>query len=280
MPLPTDTAPEIGRLVADAYRRMPLVRKWEILGETFATARMLHAAGVRLRDPGATPASIDGHWLATSFGYRGQVPHGGEVMSGANQNLTVLREVLRVLTQLDIVHALGGSMASSLYGVARFTRDADLTVEPFPGKEEAFAAAFGPDYYLSLPAIRQAVAQRSSFNVLHTREGFKVDLFVRKDQPFEESALKRRIMLALPDMLQQALAVLAAEDVLLFKLLWYRLGQEVSAQQWTDVIGVLRVQKGHLDEAYLDHWAAAVNVMDLLARARAEVDSEVPPIEG
>ena len=208
MPTPTDTPPEIGRRVADIYRRMPLLRKWQILGETFAVARMLHAAGVRLRDAGATTASIDERWLATSFGYHGQVPQGGEVMDGSNQNLTVLRDVLRVLTQLGITHALGGSMACSLYGVARFTRGADVTVEPFPGKEDAFAAAFGPDYYLSLPAVRQAVAQRSSFKVLHTREGFKVDLFVRKDQPFEESAMKRRVVLALPDVPPEPVAVL------------------------------------------------------------------------
>lgn len=94
-------------------------------------------------------------------------------MEGNGQNLGVLAEVLAALDRLSIAYALGGSMASSLHGVARYTRDADLTVEPFPGKEEALVAAFGPDYYLSLPAVRQAVSTRSSFNILHTREGFR-----------------------------------------------------------------------------------------------------------
>jgi hypothetical protein len=270
MPPPSDTPPEFERVLADVYRRMPLSRKWQMLGETFAAARSLHAAGLRLREPDATPDRIRSHWLTTSFGYRGQVDTGAETMNGTGQNLTVLLDVVRVLTELGIAHALGGSMASSIYGVARYTRDADLAVEPFPGKEEAFAAALGPHYYLSLPAIRQAVAQRSSFNVLHTQEGFKVDLFVRKDQPFEKSALERRIMLSLPDMPQQPLGILTPEDVILSKLIWYRLGDEIATQQWTDVLGVLRVQSGKLDQAYLDHWAAVVNVADLLGRARAE----------
>ena len=34
--------------------------------------------------------------------------------------------------------------------------------------------------------------------------------------------------------------------------------------------GVLRVQAGRLDDAYLDHWAADLGVADLLAKARAQ----------
>jgi len=79
---------------------------------------------------------------------------------------------------------------------------------------------------------------------------------------------------------QQPLAILTAEDVIVFKLHWYQLGDQVATQQWTDVLGVLRVQTGKLDDAYLEHWAAAVNVADLLARARAEVKADLPPIQG
>jgi len=58
--------------------------------------------------------------------------------------------------------------------------------------------------------------------------------------------------------------------VILFKLRWYRLGNEASDQQWSDVLGVMKVQAGRLDDAYLDYWAAALNVRDLLDRARKE----------
>jgi hypothetical protein len=43
--------------------------------------------------------------------------------------------------------------------------------------------------------------------------------------------------------------------------------EEVSDQQWNDILGVLKVQGTNLDMAYLQHWAANLNVTDLLERA-------------
>jgi len=54
-----------------------------------------------------------------------------------------------------------------------------------------------------------------------------------------------------------------------------RLGVEylvggVSERQWSDVIGILRVQKGRLDAAYLDKISHLLGVEDLLSKALAE----------
>lgn len=182
-----------------------------------------------------------------------------------------LRAVLSVLNRLGIAYALGGSMASSLHGVIRNTRDADITVEPFPGREAELPAALGGDYYLSVPAMEDAnQGRRGSFNIINTMTGFKVDVFVRKDDAFEIEAFSRRQPLAVEPPPAEPIVVHTAEDVVLFKLVWYRLGDGVSDQQWNDVLNVLRVQAGRLDEGYLDHWAAYLGVDDLLRRARVE----------
>ena len=47
------------------------------------------------------------------------------------QELEILESFTTILEQLDIAYAIGGSMASSIYGEVRFTQDADITVEPF-----------------------------------------------------------------------------------------------------------------------------------------------------
>ena len=266
----SDTSPEAARVMREAYRRRSVERKWLLLGELCRDGRALHAAGCRLRNPSITPDAIRDHWLTVAFGFSPARITRRPVQERPVQNFSDLREVLGALTRLDIPYALGGSMASSVYGVARYTRDADITAEPFPGKEAALVAAFGEDYYISEPAVRDAVRLRSSFNIINTSTGFKVDVFVRKDRPFETAAMNRRVSLQLPDAPGQPVVLYSPEDVILFKLAWFRLGNEASEQQFKDVLGVLQVQAGRLDGAYLDHWAADLGVTDLLQKARRE----------
>ena len=270
----SDTSPEAEQVLLSVYRRMSPEDKWRHLGEMYLDARFLHAAGVRMRNPSATPAQIHQSWLEVKLGFKERAAVRGPAPLRVMQNLIDLREVIRILTDLGIPYALGGSMASSLYGIERFTRDADLSVEPFPGREEEFAKAFGPDWYLSVPAAQEANSTRSSFNVINTATGFKVDLFVRKDLPFECKAMERRVSFTPPEQTDQPIFLHSPEDVILFKLRWYRLGSEVMGQQWSDILNVLKVQAGRLDSSYLDHWAADLGVSDLLSRARQEASVE------
>ena len=43
----------------------------------------------------------------------------------------------------------------------------------------------------------------------------------------------------------------------------------MSERQWRDVLGGLRVHEGSLDDAYLERWAADLDLAELLTRARA-----------
>jgi len=191
-------------------------------------------------------------------------------VSQTDENLATVRAVIGVFDRLQIPYALGGSMASSIHGTPRLTLDADLTAEPFPGKEAQFIASFGSEYYLDLGAVSQALSGRSSFNVINTNTGFKVDVFIRKDRPFEFSLMQRRLSRTLSDVPDQPIILVSPEDIILLKLEWYRLGDETSERQWRDVLGVLEMQEGRLDDSYLDHWAAELKISDLLALAGRE----------
>jgi hypothetical protein len=272
MNLLTDTSPEAEQVLIDVYRRMPLGQKWLMLGKSFQDAKILHAAGVRFRHRKASSKEIHSKWLELHFGSTPLPMDRRPVMNPATENLRVFREVVAVLNSLDIPYALGGSMASSVFGVDRYTRDADITVDPFPGKESQLAGSFGPDYYVSLSAVQEAVRNRSSFNIINTSAGFKVDVFVRSNEEFEKSAMARRVSLELPDLPSQPLFFHSPEDVILFKLGWYRKGNEISDQQWADVLGVLKVQGNQLDFDYLERWAKHLGIDDLLARARQQAN--------
>jgi hypothetical protein len=269
----SDTAPDVERLMYEAYRRMSPARKWKNLRDDYRMARALHATGMRHRRPGVTLAEIQADWIQSLLGRPCPVPIPEALVEPADQEYQpVFRYALRALDQLGIAYAVGGSVASSLYGANRMTRDADITVEPFPGREAVFVAAFpAPEYYVSADAVSEAVRARSTFNVLHPATGYKIDFFVRKNEPFEQAAFARRGPYPMPDAPDEPVQVHSPEDIVLFKLRWFRLGGETSDRQWGDVLGVMKTQREQLDAAYLDKWATEIGVKDLLDRARSQV---------
>jgi hypothetical protein len=63
-----DTSPEAERVLIEAARKMSVARKWRQMGEIYHTARVLHAAGVRLRNPAASDQDIHDAWMAATLG--------------------------------------------------------------------------------------------------------------------------------------------------------------------------------------------------------------------
>jgi hypothetical protein len=266
----TDTSPEARRVLTECSRRMPDAQKWRLISEAYCFARTLHATGVRHLNPGATAADIRRDWILRHHGDGPWLTHVEDpTMVQPVEHQRVIREVLAAFARIGVTCAVGGSVASSVYTTPRYTQDVDIAAEPFPGREAQFVRQLGPEYYVSLPAVEQAVRDRGSFNVIHTYTAFKADVFILKQRPFDSNLLPRRIAKADMDPAGPPVPVLSPEDVVLLKLEWYRLGGEVANQQWGDITGVLKTQGDRLDAAYLDRWAADLGVADLLVKARA-----------
>ena len=188
-------------------------------------------------------------------------------MSSPEDAWNEVRKAVRLLEGMKIPYVLGGSLASSMQGAPRSTNDADIMVAPFAGRENEFAAGYGEDYYVSVPSIVDANRCRSSFNIINTTIGFKVDFFVQKSREFDASVMARRQARFVPEGATEATAVLSVEDAILTKLEWYRLGGEVSERQWRDVVEMLEAQWARVDHAYLAKWAKEIHVNDLLKAA-------------
>ena len=172
-----------------------------------------------------------------------------------------------VLERAGIRYFVGGSVASSMHGVPRYTSDLDLVVDLSEAQLPALLAAAGPDFDIDEESLREEARRRGSWNIFHVPSMLKIDLFFLKGDPFSASQLARRVALEIVPGRKVYFA--SAEDVVLRKLLWHREGNESSGQQIPDVVAVLKVKRGELDVGYLDQWAARLGVADLLARARA-----------
>jgi hypothetical protein len=188
-------------------------------------------------------------------------------VTGAGELGAALRPVVETLERIGVPYMVAGSVASSMHGVPRTTLDADLVARIEERHARALVEALGEDYYADEAMIRDAVRQGSSFNLMHQRTMVKVDVFVAKARPYDRGALDRRRRESLGDL---DLFAATPEDVLLSKLEWYDRGGRVSERQWSDVLGILRVQGGALDLTYLRRWAAELGVAALLERSLGE----------
>jgi len=190
-------------------------------------------------------------------------------MSSESDLWQAVLPVVDALEALPVEYYIGGSVASSFTGIARFTQDADLVADLFPAHTVALAARLQGGYYVDRERIAQAIVGRRSFNAIHLATALKVDVFVTGDTPFAREALARRIAIRVPD-LGRVLYFSSAEDIVLQKLQWFEDGGGVSDRQWHDLQGVLRVQRQTLDLDYLRNWGERLGLAKLLQRALDE----------
>jgi hypothetical protein len=193
----------------------------------------------------------------------------------APEPVTILLLVARTLESLGIPYCVGGSFASSFYGVPRSTNDVDVVVALRREHITPLVVALEDEFMIDAQAMEAAIASGCSFNIINYDTLDKIDVFVVADQPWSREQIHRRRLSTLPDHPDApALYLASPEDVILIKLAWYRSGGEISDRQWLDILNVLALQADNLDWAYLRQWASELGVSDLLSRASAQSESD------
>ena len=170
--------------------------------------------------------------------------------------LEVLQDVCERLDRISVAYMLTGSMAMNYYAQPRMTRDIDFVIEVEPADSVKLVAAFEPDYYVPRESLEHAIATHGMFNLLHLDSVIKVDLVVRKDDPYRQLEFGRRALIALPGFNAW---IASKEDLILSKLVWAKAGE--SELQRRDVRNLLSTSA---DLAYLRLWAVELGVDDLL----------------
>jgi len=184
----------------------------------------------------------------------------------ATEILAAITPVVEAFEGLGVAYHIGGSVASSAYGFIRATIDADLIADLHLEHVRPLVKQLEAKYYIDADAVRDAIRRRSSFNAIHLDTMLKVDVFIPKTRAFDQEELRRtrQEVLAIGT---RPFYIASPEGIILNKLEWYRMGGEVSDQQWNDILGVLKVKGTELDMTYMQRWAKALQVTDLLERA-------------
>jgi hypothetical protein len=198
-------------------------------------------------------------------------------VSTPDQRTTLLR-VTSALDTLGLAYCIGGSLASSRYGLPRATNDVDLVVALRFAHVAPLVAALAHDFMIDPEAVALALAGERSFNVIAYDTLDKIDIFVMADRPWSRQQLARRRLMPLADAPDAPILYFASpEDVVLSKLVWYRRGGEISDRQWLDALSVLAMRPDDLDWPYLRHWANDLGVADLLIRAAEQTAPDDRP---
>ena len=189
-----------------------------------------------------------------------------------NEPIEVTLKVTQVLESLGIPYLIGGSLASTLYGMVRTTQDSDIVAEMRIEHIQPFVSSLHTEFYLDEEMIAESIQRHTSFNIIHRETMFKVDVFIPLRRPFLHSQLIRSQKHTFFFDTEVSAKFASPEDTILAKLEWYRLGGEVSERQWRDILGILKTRADTLDLGYLRKWADELEVNNLLVCALKELE--------
>ena len=165
---------------------------------------------------------------------------------------------------------LSGSVASSLQGEPRSTHDIDIVVALVKAQAGDLARAFPiPTFYLDEEAISEAIRTGTTFNLIDSNTGDKVDFWMLTDDPFDASRFSRRYV---EEVAGIEVMVSSPEDTILAKLRWAK-ASGGSEKQFTDALRVYEVQFRKLDLGYVRRWARQLDVEGLLQRLEEEAET-------
>ncbi len=190
----SDTSLDALRVQIELLRKATPSQRFRLVCDLTTTAVELSRAAIRRADPELSESEARLRWAELHYGcpLADQVRVHSRIAAGEMSQVPLfaaLKPVIEAFERLSVSYYLGGSVASSFYGVPRTTLDVDLVADLEAGHAPPLIARLGDKYYASQQAISDAIARKSCFNVIHLPTMFKVDVFVAKPRRYDRQAL-------------------------------------------------------------------------------------------
>ncbi len=179
--------------------------------------------------------------------------------TGTTDFLTTLTPLFEVLNDLRVPYALGGSLASSLYGMQRATLQLDVVAALEPLHSLSLREQLISKYFFYRNEAQAALQQGTSFTLIHLVSLLKVVVSPLKARVVDKEMLGRARSLLLTERSHPA-KVLSPEDVAALLLEQFKSSDERADDIWYDLLGLLKVQGPTLHLTTLEKLATLLNV--------------------
>jgi hypothetical protein len=267
-----DTAPEVERLQVARIRSFSPARKFASVRSWTHTLTSANLHAMRSGTPEPNERDIAVRFVTREY----EKALATDFQTAVEQRPTwtiqehdlpvAMIPIIEVFECLGVRYYLSGSIACSVYGLPRGAQDIDVVADIQAEHVSPLVKHLQGAYTINAQALRDAIAQRSAFSLLHLSSLVKVDVILPRDTPFDSLVSQRARQLSLIEG-YQPIWIASAEDVVLMGLEWYRECGATADDQWNDLLGVVKVQAPTLDLTYLRHVAPTLNVSGLLEQA-------------
>ncbi|MDQ7827202.1 MAG: hypothetical protein RDV48_30695 [Candidatus Eremiobacteraeota bacterium] len=150
---------------------------------------------------------------------------------------------IEFLQKKEMEYAVGGAIALGYWGIPRGTIDVDVTVFiKIDEMDQLVAILDAMSCIFDAVEARRHAEERGAFRVFC--HGMRLDIFL-PDIELYESARARRRQVPLEGRL---IWIWSAEDLIIFKLLYYRLKDQADIEQ------IVEIQGNSLDSDYIRTW--------------------------
>lgn len=175
----------------------------------------------------------------------------------------IVHDFAERIEPLGIEYMLTGSLAMMQYNVYRMTADIDIVIELRENADQIINA-FEPDYYVPHGRVRDAIARKFMFNMIHQETAFKIDLIIKKTSEFQQNSFQRKQKIVFYG---KDIYVITLEDLIISKLSWAK--DSLSEKQLTDVENLLQ---NEYDVDYVKTWTNKLGVSHLYEKCLKAIE--------
>ena len=167
--------------------------------------------------------------------------------------ISFLKKLVNYFEKEKISYMLSGSVAMSIYTLPRFTRDFDFIVHLQLKDVKTLVSYFKEGYYCHEDAVKEAIINKSMFNIIDFESNYKADFIILKNELYRLTEFERRRKINFQDI---TINLVSPEDLIISKIAWI---QQTQSDIQKEDIKILLDMKD-IDRTYISKWVSALKL--------------------